>query len=417
MANLYRTLEDISLRLIMGVAEHGLVEGVDESLPLLVSDSMRSLAIMATYIPGQGLEVLADRIEVSRDLELVEGANCPSIGEMPKVITAFNQLIKRKNTLDALSRSMEDIETGDPNREFMAYERLGSIQPSETQENPDSLIILPNDVERIPSIIPDRSGFARTGTIFDRWCLLGPGETGVILGQPNAGKSAGMVDLGAGYAELNEGLVFHFSEEMGLGSVVGRYDRRVGRGARGRAKLKLWESLMGNIVVEAHPAKTATVGMLEERVTTVCGELNMDPIAILVDAAYLLKSSGNYTSSYDSQNEVIIGLRAMAARLFSPVWTCVQPQRNSARAVREARLAGDFDSALPLLDMHDVAECWAIPQTVDYLVSLNQSTEERNMKPPRVRLNRCKVREVDKSLGDTEPVLEAQADYDTCTFI
>jgi hypothetical protein len=417
MANLYRTLEDMSARLIAGVAEHGLVEGVDESLPLLVPETLKSLASSAVYTPGQGLDQLIDQIEIARDLELIEDVKLPTEEDMPKVVTAFNQLVARRKTIESLARSMEDIETGDPGRELMAYDRINDLKPSDGVEDPDSVIVLPENVGEIEHIIPDRSHFASTGTVFDCWCKLGPGEVGVILGQPNAGKSAALVDIGAGYAENNEGAIFHFSEEMGLGSCVGRYDRRVCRGATGRKKLKIWEALQGNLVIEAHPAKSSTVRFLENRVRKVCTELEQDVVAVIIDAAYLLKSSREYNSGYDSQNEVIVGLRGMAARLQTPIWTCVQPQRNAAREVRQARTSLAIEHDLPLLDMHDVAECWAIPQTVDYLTSINQTTEERNMNPPQVRIHRCKVREVDPALKKRKTPFEVQADYDTSTFI
>lgn len=421
---LHREIHNASVSVIKYIAENGWKNQVErDELMAMVPVELHPALKKALYSPGMTVKRLVEKLDESGEDStlLAEETELPTAKQLDGVLSDLHNLHHRKVTHQSLCTCLEDLESGDPIREEMAHERLKKVfPPSASAENVESLSIPSGPVNTIVGL--DRSGFPKTYTVFDTWCVLGPGELGVILAGPSVGKTTGLVDIGAGYVTHNKGVVIHFSEEIRMSNVAMKYirhitnDHTVKPSNVEKAYKRIRKLIKGDIVIESHSTGTSTVPYLTSRVERILDEIKYDkPLAIIVDYAALLYSAKE--SRYDAISQVIIGLRKMACDFDCPIWTASQPQRAPARDIRQPPVQLDrMIDALPVLGLSDVAECWAIPQVADVVLSLNQTREEREQKIPQARLHNAKTREPLEN-APVNLTIPLKCDYGTCTFI
>lgn len=241
-----------------------------------------------------------------------------------------------------------------------------------------------------------------TGTVFDSWSILGAGELGVILAPPAVGKTTALVHIGAQMAMKSIGVVHHFSLEMGMLSIVGKYTRSIDYDDQ-------------KINVYYAPPASMTVQRIRQIVESESATTGDTPAVVIVDHISHLgnPTGGNAMSKYDKMSENVLLLKGLAHDLKCPVWTASQPQRGSTRDMRSV---SSSNSGGYVLGMQDVAECWAIPQVADTLISLNQTDAERECTPPKCRAHAAKIRNPKPDQMRMHTV-QTCVDYARCSFL
>lgn len=291
-----------------------------------------------------------------------------------------------EDTVRALSFLKSSYDAGD------AVSPAFRLNPSETSKE---------DIAEVKKLA-NRSSGVKTGQVFDEWSVLLPGEIGIILSMPSVGKTTMLTAIGRGYCENSSKgkAVFHFSEEMGLPSMLVKYTSG-------------WKH-KGDLILKANPTGTSTIAFLDRQISQQLKEHEIDsPSAIIVDYVSLLKPSRSHNNKYESLAELIVDLRGLGGKWGCPVWTATQPQRQPGRESRQSIPAKGMEPRC--LGMVDVADCWAFAQVADLIVSLNQTEEERSMDPPMVRVHNAKTRNPNGPYI-SRYTIATEVDYATCRF-
>ena len=430
MESLHKQINKLSFAIMKKMVEEPevVLDHITKSeLERLIPVELRAIYSQVKYLAPTPYEVLKKRlgtmIEMVGEPEVIEemdDVECPDDNETVTMIQELLVLNNKKSMQDTLAKSISDLESGEVNREQEAIDRLSILSDTykrttkidEAKMSENCIDIQNDEPEAILKKLldSDRSDFPKTGTIFDTWMVLGPGELGVVLAGPAVGKTTALVDIGAGYIEHNHnggGVVVHFSEEMSMASVLRKYMSRFDAPDIQKLKDK------GGLVIESHASGTSTVPFLKSRVINLLN--GRKPLAIVVD--YLAIMQRGKQSGYDSLSDIVVDLRGMAGYFGCPVWTGSQPQRTAFRDFNNMNtMLKNFKP--PVLGMADVAECWAIPHVSDYVVSLNQTEDEKEMDIPEVRVHGAKVRiPIDIKNFDKkklERTIKAQVDYGKC---
>lgn len=418
--NLRQRITDNAIRILRFAAEQPFSMLPDGAFDLLtracaVENRLKTAVDEVVRCCGTGVLHLQQYVddEIFEALTAVESSQ-DALGP----VTELSSLLQRFEMVNSLSHCIEGITSGDAMQEVLALETLRSVQ-SETRnvnvDTSDTGAICPEmsramTADMLAEISRDR--LIPTGTVFDTWSILGPGELGIVLSQPGVGKTTALVDIGAGYITNNEGLVMHFSEEMSRASVMAKYVERTFCGDM--------PHLLGSAIIESHPTGTMSVNQLCVRIDHLLSTQDayrkngsrLPLLAIICDYLALLRSEVD-APRYEQLSRIAVDLRGMGGRYSCPVWSACQPQRNPAREV--SLTLPQHGRRLPVLGMQDVAECWAIPHVTDYMLSLNQTDQERNENPCKIRIHMAKARFPRKDAVH-ETTIGARVWYDRCTF-
>lgn len=414
MSSLRSNARKSVIRLCRFIAEHGIPQEIshDQVLPVTNSDStVAALYSMAVACEGMGLHVLEDRIETVELMNALNEAETPDYTHSGHVVKEVITLSSRIKSLEILTRTQEDILTDDPAKMKMVLGRLrllpDLISTNQTIEH-NTYRMSANTAESEVQCVVDKARRTKnreSGTIFDTWMTLGEGELGMILAKPGVGKTAGLVSIGAGLLTGYEGRVIHFSEELSASKVYAKYARSLGNTRR----------MKGELIVESHESGTSSVEFLVHRVE----ELMADKpdgvlLAVLVDYLGILKNITGL-SRFESMNTNCVAMRAASTVFKCPWWSAVQPQRQMKQKEFNPPTAMK-DMKLPVLGMDDIGECWAVAHVSDYITSLNQTEQEKECNPPRVRVHAAKIREPDEG-APSVLTIDVQADYAKSRFI
>ena len=410
--NLHSQITNFALQVMAYMAENG-----SSGMDVCEDDSLQQAVAIDTDLQeiynavmsnlGRGIAVVCENLRSEEVRELVSETTPPTREEVALYEQNLRSLVQRHGSVRQLSECIEDINSGEYLKLRGAMQVLGEVQHRLTAVNlnfNDTIVLSssssgPEDIEQCLTTTK-RLEYPATGTVFDEWMRLGPGELGVILAPPGVGKTTALVNIGGGFLEQDGGVLLHFSEELSKAAVTKKYLRRLGINYETCAEHSVYDlvtskmaELKGTIIVESHPSGTSTVPYISRRVEALLRENSImeQPRAIIVDYAALMRDKID-GSRYDMLSSIIVKLRQMAGEFGCPVWTATQPQRSPARDSRSAISVNDV-RVLPVLGMADVAECWAIPQVTDYLISLNQTDAEREADPSIVRVYPAKIRE------------------------
>jgi len=426
MDSLHKQITKLSYALIKKTVEDpSVIMSQSMSLEGMVPVELRPIYQQAKYIAPSTYSVLRKRL--SNMIELIgeedvllemDDIECPDDNEAATLILELDMLNGKKDMQETLAKSIADLESGEVAREQEAVDRVSLLSEQYTRSKKVDDTLLERSSVDIQNDSPedikgkmdseDRSHFPRTGTVFDTWMILGPGELGILLAGPAVGKTTGMIDIGSGYVENNhekDGVVIHFSEEMSMVSVLNKYMARLG--CEDLNELKN----LGGLVIESHASGTSTIPFLKSRIINLLN--GRRPLCIIIDyLAILQRNSG--TSGYDSLSQSVVEMRGLAGYFGCPCWTGSQPQRGGFKEVNTNIQLKNFKP--PVLGMSDVAECWAIPHVSDYVVSMNQTDEEKEKEIPEMRIHRAKARIPNEQVGKkkVELTVSVQVNYPTC---
>ena len=413
--SIHNDLDRIAVGVFRGIAKYGMRERLD--VGGLLPAQLSTIYSACDRCSGKGDKLVPDFLDSQAELEIYESVATPGKEVFEGLVAKLVELLDTKRMIQRLTRVVEDLESGEYDRTEYAFDQLDGLTKERysTDSDPEHAT-LPDDEISEQGLI-DRSENPSTGTVFDTWTKLGAGEIGVIVARPKCGKSSALVDLAAGYAENNTGVVLYFSEEMSKIMCATRLNRRIAHSSKPTVIRKAWKSITSKVVVESHPTYTATVEYLEQRARHHREQTGLPIVAIIVDYLALCRDrQGSKNGRYDELSQITLKLRGMAGELGCPVWTACQPTRGSSRDSRWSPQLEAQANAAVVLGMEDVSECWAIPQVADYLVSLNQTREERAASPPQVRVHVAAVRDPDPN-APTADTLGHIFDYEHCCII
>ena len=193
---------------------------------------------------------------------------------------------------------------------------------------------------------------------------LGGGELGVLVASAGAGKSWGLINIGA--QAIREGkTVFHFTLELQKEYVSKRYDAHFCSINFEELKYHINDikstisKLPGKLIIEFAPSGTLTINQIKAYIdkSIING---IKPDLIIVDYADLIKGTGKYakTELRHELSNIYIELRGLAGIYNTPVWTASQSNRAGAKA--------------DVIEGTDVAEDYSKIMTADLVISLQR---------------------------------------------
>ncbi len=388
LESILRSVDDISARLscvvedtTLSMAVHGLYAA---ALPL-VGDVRASLLLQA-LISNESERTISD------------------VDDLIRAIDATRKQIDYVSAMRTISR-VEKFMSGDIEDESVdvpaELRRAAGLLADRGRCKVDTYRMRGDNARNLPDANAYDESYA-TGTVFDSWCITGPGDLCVILAPPGVGKTTALVHVGGHTALRDLGTVFHFSLEMSMLSIVKKYINSI-------------RYTDQKINVYYAPPSSMTVQRIQDIVENELSASSGRPACIIVDHISHLSPPAGGTggmSKYDRMSENVLLLKALAHTFKCPVWTASQPQRGSTRDMRSVPSSGTGGY---VLGMQDVAECWAIPQVADTIISINQTDAEREADPVLCRLHAAKVRNPKPNRYRVHTV-QSTIDYAHCNY-
>jgi len=428
----------VSRRIACYVAKYGMPPTEDEvtrgKILLMCPEDSRTVVNAAMLNPGSGLQGLIDSLsegmpasllrELSLTYDEIEGSSDAWTG----LLTELTSISQKRKFVDDLVSCVASMEAGNAVMEDDALQRVSQLAEhplvAHSGDELDIATLTLPSASGLHLNLVDRSTVRRAFTALEAWAVVAPGELGVIIGGPGSGKSTALVFQGSGYALHNDGLVIHFSEELSLPMVYSKYAscilqtplEKLRATTEDKLSKRLSNAMEGAVSIESHSSGSSTPRFLAERAKKILKDSGRERIeCILVDYAALLRpNSGARGNRYEDLNEIIVSLRAMANDLQCPVWTAAQPRRAPAVSMSDYVKLANFEP--PVFGLEDMAECWAIGFVADYVLSLNQTDQEKQVAPvPEARLHRAKVR-IPSEDAEARFTKRVQVSYGTCTI-
>lgn len=182
---------------------------------------------------------------------------------------------------------------------------------------------------------------------------FGPGDLGIIFGNPGGGKSWIMVAIAAHAAKLGYNVNF-YTLELGEDYVAKRFDSYFTghtmeqiSSKRGEVQIVL-DGLKGNVVVKEYPPKGATVGTIKAHIQR-CTDLGNKPDLVIIDYVdYLKPPNRKFTERKGEIDDVFIATKGLAKELKIPIITPSQVNRMGAKddIIEGDKAAGSYDKMM-----------------------------------------------------------------------
>ena len=219
-------------------------------------------------------------------------------------------------------------------------------------------------IERIPTGMKE----------FDK-CLgggLGKSEMGVVVAPPGRGKTTCLVSIGGN--AVDEGYdVLHISMENNEKQIIRNYDMRLLKKNMDYIKDNLDKSIAamfnikrfkkGKLKVKKYPTKGASVSTIRQLLDQLKIVEGFIPDVVIVDYGAILKPTKDYSDKRNSIETIYEDLRALADEYDVALWTAAQGNRGAL--------------SKKIVTMSDLAECFAIANIADVMVSLCQTVKEK----------------------------------------
>ena len=220
---------------------------------------------------------------------------------------------------------------------------------------------------------------------------LGRTEMGVCVAPPGRGKTTFLISLGAAAVEAGYN-VLHVSLENNEKQILRNYDLRLLKKSMDYIKENVDKSIAamfnikkyrkGQLKVKKYPTKSVTVNTIRALLDQLKAVEGFIPDVLIVDYGMLLKPITNYSDKRTSIESTYEDLRAVADDYDLALWTAAQGNRGAL--------------SKKIVTMTDLAECFAIGNTCDIMVSLCQTAKEKSQGDMRLFL--AKVRDNADSL-------------------
>jgi len=182
---------------------------------------------------------------------------------------------------------------------------------------------------------------------------FGPGDLGIIFGNPGGGKSWMMVAMAA-HAVQQGFNVIYYTLELGEDYVGKRFDcyftgYSIDEVNKHRAKVEeIVSKLPGKLIVKEYAPKSATVTTIKSHIQK-CEDMDFKADLVIIDYVdYLRAPSKKYSERKDEIDDVFVAVKGLAKELKIPVLTPSQVNRMGAKdqVIEGDKAAGSYDKLM-----------------------------------------------------------------------
>jgi len=261
----------------------------------------------------------------------------------------------------------------------------------------------------------DAQGDAIVTGIHDLDHLLGGGlnigEMGIWVAYPKRGKTTLLTNHGVQAVRRGDHRVLHAVFEGSRSLVANRYDtvfaqREYSKVKRGEMDKETYDRMQydyqmyaGKLVLRGFTDKwDYTAADILEEVQDLKRIYDWVPSLIIVDYGDLLKGRGKYENETSSQRAAFRDLKSLANRGYA-LWTASQAQRPKK----------DLDADAEVLKSRNIADCYDKVRVADFIGSINQTKEERQVHQMRLYGELYRENEADR-------VISVSADFAKMTI-
>jgi len=197
---------------------------------------------------------------------------------------------------------------------------------------------------------------------------MGPGDLGIVFGNPGGGKSWMMVAMGA-HAVQQGFNVIYYTLELGEDYVGKRFDcyftgYSIDEVNNHRDKVEeVMEKLPGRLIVKEYPPKQASVTTVKSHIQK-CEDMGFKADLVIIDYVdYLRGPSKKFAERKDEIDDVFVGVKGLAKDLKIPVLTPSQVNRMGAKdqIIEGDKAAGSYDKLM----------------VADFAISLSRQKEDK----------------------------------------
>ena len=197
---------------------------------------------------------------------------------------------------------------------------------------------------------------------------MGPGDLGIVFGNPGGGKSWMMVAMAA-HAVQQGFNVIYYTLELGEDYVGKRFDcyftgYSIDEVNNHRVKVEeVIEKLPGRLIVKEYPPKQASVTTVKAHIQK-CEDMGFKADMVIIDYVdYLRAPSKKYSERKDEIDDVFVAVKGLAKDLKIPVLTPSQVNRMGAKdqIIEGDKAAGSYDKLM----------------VADFAISLSRQKEDK----------------------------------------
>ena len=199
-------------------------------------------------------------------------------------------------------------------------------------------------------------------TIPSPWSILndgiqggfGPGDLGIVFGNPGGGKSWTMVAIAAHAVKLGY-KVNYYTLELGEDYVGKRFDcyftgYSIDEVNKHRKEVQAHvDSLKGKLIVKEYAPKSATVNTIKSHIQK-CIDMDHKPDLVVIDYVDYLRapSKSKFAERKDEIDDVFIATKGLAKELKIPILTPSQVNRMGAKdsVIEGDKAAGSYDKMM-----------------------------------------------------------------------
>ncbi len=196
---------------------------------------------------------------------------------------------------------------------------------------------------------------------------FGSGELIIFVAPPGIGKSWGLVNIGAHLIKKGKTVV-HYTLELSDKYVGLRYDAVLTGIANQNLKFHLDDvksavtGTKGNLIIKYYPTKTVSVMGLKAHIDKLKLQ-GVNPDAIIVDYADLLRGVGNNKEMRHQLDSIYEDLRGMAGEYECPVFTASQANRSSTEE--------------DVIEGNKISESFSKIMIADFVISLSRKVTDK----------------------------------------
>ena len=197
----------------------------------------------------------------------------------------------------------------------------------------------------VPTPWPDINNLMQGG--------FGPGDLGIVFGNPGGGKSWLMVAMAAHAVKMGYNVVY-YTLELGEDYVGKRFDcyltgidiEHIGD-HRSRVD-KMVEELTGNLIIKEYPPKMASISTIRAHLQK-CADTEIKPDLVIIDYIDYLKAASNkFSERKDEIDDVYVACKGLAKELKIPIISPSQVNRMGAKddVIEGDKAAGSYDKIM-----------------------------------------------------------------------
>ena len=182
---------------------------------------------------------------------------------------------------------------------------------------------------------------------------FGPGDLGIVFGNPGGGKSWMMVAMAAHAVKMGYNVVY-YTLELGQDYVGKRFDcyftgHSIEEVQHHRSEVEsIVDGLAGKLIVKEYPPKAATVATLKAHLQK-CIDADVKPDMVIIDYIdYLRPPSKKFTERKDEIDDMYVACKGMAKEFKIVVLSPSQVNRMGAKddIIEGDKAAGSYDKIM-----------------------------------------------------------------------